>query len=414
MIVQKREAGSVGAGALTGNQADKVSNGGQDWRKAVAGKPFEEHVRMLEVHGDAKAPSTAGDPPGKKAGDPPGEKSGARTTAKGAGGGKADHVWGSTNSGQGLVHGNTHGTGHVDPSTFELPPPPVRRVVGQMTLKYLAHRGEDGKLRTSNDPVKQLTWQPVKEEPGVVYDDVVEVTIIREQASPDGTGYKLENASGEISMTSAYLVMADIAEKENAFPKGLTGVPYWVVRAMRFNPVFQRVDNAAHSVEIETGRERSGTERALDIVSSVADIVTLGGAGKAGSTAHKVALGAHVLKAGVSLAEDAGLIPSWVSGLVQGVMGLATIQSSAKDFIDRQAAGIVATVSNQFKALKGVEKYAELSKLLLLATETSVKIGQSLGLVSEKDGALITDLAKGQNLIFESLGLAGAIRGINT
>jgi hypothetical protein len=198
------------------------------------------------------------------------------------------------------------------------------------------------------------------------------------------------------------------------FRRASRGSLYWVVRAMRFNPVFQRVDNAAHSVEIETGRERSGTERALNIVSSVADIVTLGGAGKAGSTAHKVALGAHVLKAGVSLAEDAGLIPSWVSGLVQGVMGLATIQSSAKDFIDRQAAGIVATVSNQFKALKGVEKYAELSKLLLLATETSVKIGQSLGLVSEKDGALITDLAKGQNLIFESLGLAGAIRGINT
>jgi hypothetical protein len=93
------------------------------------------------------------------------------------------------------------------------------------------------------------------------------------------------------------------------------GLPYYIVRVMRYNPVFAIVDAICHEEEFETGRKRTGGERVMTAFGGVADIVTLGEASVVTSSLWAAGTTA-------SMAADLDLIPKWTAQLVNVVTGL--------------------------------------------------------------------------------------------
>ena len=285
---------------------------------------------------------------------------------------------------------------------------PLRRKVGTVSVKYFATRNSAGKFETAKEPKTLVHHDRVTTIAGVVYDDYFDVEIYREAAKPDGSGYDVNQAKGTLDMAAVDLLMNSVASAQKEQDQTLTGAPYWVIRAMRYNPLFQISDNILHDKELETGKDRTGVERFVNVVSGVGDIVSMG-LGKGA----RVAQAAHGVKAAAGLAKDLGWIGDWVAGFIQGIAGLASIQGAGihrlEAWMDNQSSTLAKNIAAGIKGLDAAATVLEVSKVILLATEPIVWAAVAAGVLTKQQGEMVIDVAKAQNALMESLGVLKAV-----
>jgi hypothetical protein len=368
----------------TANNAGTTEKGGSskaDVKRQLSGLDFDSQQKLLE-------PPPGDDP--KKGGAAKKPTPGPKTTAKPADKAQKDpgYRW--------------------DRGANGTESDPIRRKVGNVSIKYLATRNSAGKFETPKEPKVLVNHDRVNNVAGAVYDDYFEVTIHREVARPDGDGYETKHESGVLDIAAVGSLINTVAATQKEKDQTLKGTPYWVIRVMRWNPIFQISDNILHDKEIETGKPRTGAERVLNCVSAVGDIVSMG----AGKAKH-VAQIAHGVKAAAGLAKDLNWIGDWVAGFIQGVAGLASIQGSGLHRIEAWMEGRASTLAQNIAAgIKGLDAAAtalDVSKVILMATEPMVWAGVAMGLLSKEQGDKLMDLAKAQNAVMESLGVFKAI-----
>ena len=270
--------------------------------------------------------------------------------------------------------------------------PKVRRSVGTVRMTRRCYRNADNVFEPEAWQT-EIIWHNLSSSTDVDYEDYFDLEVHEEVPDEDGQGYDTRVQTYEQWM--AVHVLAEEGEAQEVTPKQKNrfegyGVAYWTIRVMRYNPVFAISDAILHDTEIETGRKRSGLERATTAGMGVVDIISLGTAGKASN----VAKAAYGINMAAGLAGDAGVIPQWTATFLQvsaSLVSLGKLSEGGFKFLQKNGPTLQAELKAALKGMSGGEQIQDVMTVAVPLVDALLTTGVKHGDISVEAQTAVKD-----------------------